>query len=237
MTITTGLTVFGLFFESSKRKLINTVIELCLDDVFRGAVESYRITIYKKRYGVFAFYHHVSRCFLFNGWTHFKKNLLWHYFKSTPSLNKSYLLCYSRSGHPHHCGSSTKFLVADSKSEVNGIVSHVEFSQQPYKVNLPDLGSNEIFIYRNISEVTDLQLKENLLEHMRKGHIKCFDRLRSMHRLPTHVWASPILGPDEDIWGVLIMDCVTDKDPFTHIQAFEEKITIYVRTIESILKQ
>lgn len=237
VAITTILTVFGLFHESSKRKLIGTVIGLCMEEVFRGNVEEYRVTLYKKRMGWIAFYHHVVRCLVINWWQHLKKGLVAYYLKSLPNIGKFYLVCYSRAGHPHHSGSSTKFTIADSKQEVDGIASHVAFTEKPYQVTLPDISAVELTQYRDLSEVLDVQLREKISEHITKGHVKCFKRLKTMHRIPAYVWASPILGPDENIWGVLVMDCVTGQDPFTSIQAFEEKVTIYVRTIESILKQ
>lgn len=225
------------WFDSIKPRLIGAVAEISIEDIFEKRFSSHRITIYREVSGIYAFWHHIYWCFLKNFRAHYRKKLISHYLRSFPSIFRKYLVCYARSGHPHTQGSSTRFLVANSETEIDGFTSFVFFEKSPKKQELPKLRVEELSPYLTEESIIDEDLRKRVRLHLHEGRVGCYQRLRSMHRIPTSIWASPILGKDEEFWGVLVMDCFTDTHLPVKVNSFQNQIITNVRIIEKVLKE
>lgn len=52
-------------------------------------------------------------------------------------------------------------------------------------------------------------------ERIAKGHLASFEQLQSIHSYATNIWAMPVLGKNDEVWGVLVVDSLRAENPFT----------------------
>lgn len=225
-----------VFSESSlhkKKKIVNGILDHFIKDKFKGETEKYRITVFKKTLGLWAWKNYIFKCFIYNWKEHKKKKLLTFYLKGFPSPWKYYLIQIARNGHPVPNGSSTKFLFPTKESEITGIAAFSAFRDTAIRKELPWIDEQ---LVHNIDALEGLKSKQkkDILLYIKDGKLGSFPKLKSMHRYPNRIFATPIRLLNESIWGVIVFDC---NDP--NRESFENQyqdFVDYCRVIESVTK-
>jgi hypothetical protein len=217
-----------LFFSPNiKKKIIQSIISIYIEKNFTSN-ENNRVTIYKAVYG-FQFLHKYLWKVLISGLKeHYKKDILWYHIKSMPIPWSKYLVQYTRSGFPYPNGSSTFFLIPNKEEKIQGLTPCVYYKEKAISINnLPDLNNID---FKAITELKgNSHNVKNIKKYMKNSHVNNFEKLKSMHRYPTDLFASPLFI-DDNKWGVIILDSVESQSD-ENFQVFQT----YSRIIHPIL--
>lgn len=223
------IAVYFTCTEASRRKPIAALLQHFLDEHTDGDISQHRVTIFRKRRYPAAFVSHIFQCLLQHLYKHIKKGCVLFYLKSFPRPFRPYLMQYCRRGQPYQDGTTTKFLVARNESEISGIAAKAFFNEKPETIQLPDFSNLDVHSIAHPHEITDLSIKTKVDEYMRLGKIQSFEHLKSFHRFPTLIWASPITGKGDSLWGVIVFDSIC-------CDGTEDKIIESTKRMRSVCK-
>jgi hypothetical protein len=226
--------LIGNPFSQKRKKIVNSILDHLIKDKFNGLSEINRITVFQKVSGFRIIISHSKKCFYDNWKEHKKKGLISFYFlKEFPNPLRHYLVQVGRYGHPNPTGSSTKFLFPYKESEVSGIGAYSAFTENQVRKKLPVL--NEVEIHK-VDKITKLNknIREAVNRYMKEGKINSFEKLKSFHRYPNKIFASPIRLQNEEIWGVVVFDA-KEEDDSTFENSYQHFVE-YCRIIETVTR-
>lgn len=205
--------LIGLFgSERRKEKAILSALKSHFISCYLGDSENNRITLFKMKYGFQIYIAFFWKCIVKNGVPHIKKGLFFYYLSQFPIPYKKYLVQHSRSGQPHPNGSSTFFPVPNDEDDVVGIVGEAYLKEKPKKLTLPRIDRKLIKNKKDIKNCPR-NIRKDVESYMKKGQISSFKKLQSLHRLPTSLYADPIMF-DGKKWGCLVFDSEDDNIEF-----------------------
>ena len=197
-------------FKIRKRKILKSIQDHYINDIFQGENEKNRITIFKVKRGYKIICKYVLRCFIKSWSEHRQKKLFLFYLKNLPIPYSKYLVQYSRNGHPYPKGSSTIFKVPANEQEISGIVAESFYKSKAKKISLPVLDSKKVCNITSLKNYSGNE-KTKIKKYMLKGKINSFDKFKSFHRYPSSIYAEPIILDNETQWGCIVFDSIDEK--------------------------
>ncbi len=207
-------------FKLNKKKRIKSLLKVAMDRCFSGDFTNFRITLYLKRNCFLAFWTFLRRSIFKICSRHITK----YHWSQIPFNPLNFCLAfYARHGKPYQKGTSTTFKVLQENNndkKVNGVVEKCFYTENSIAVeNLPDLSYENIKIYKNIENIENNLLKENIEIYMKKSFFNSFDKLKCLHRYPKQLHAFPIASERKNhkICGVLVIDSISEEPIATHI--------------------
>ena len=223
-----------LYFPLSlKRKdFIKSTLSHIIKQYMKGKISNNRITIYVNKKGYEFFFKYMWNCFIKNRKKHKKKNLLGIYRKELPNLFKRYLVFFGRTGKPFESGTTTFFTVPESPEEISGLVSYVFYHETPKFVELPDISEIDIDNLTHIDQINNEFDRDLVKNYMVLGEVTSFDKLKMFHRLPQHLYATPIYNKKNKPYGVIVFDSLEKSDDFKNNI---DNLLGYCRITESII--
>lgn len=215
-----------------RRSLFNRIFTQIFEEKLHSNYEGYRLTLFYPRGWLRMIFLWVRRTFL-NGFTHLKKGCFWVHFLDFPVPWKKYMAIEYRMGHPHETNSTTYFKIPNSEDEFDGFASYVWYRKTSDNVTLPDISDISIRSLKNLDDISG-QRKKKIIEYMKKGKVKNFNKLRMIHRLPIHLWGSPLVAKSQDIGAVLILDSV-DSNSEIFNTGLNESLLSFSRLLETVI--
>jgi hypothetical protein len=194
-----------------------------------------RVTIYYVGNGLATLISWFWRCLVVNAKAHSQRGILPYYYKHPPAPWRRYLRIYCRKGQPHQKGSSTYFLVADDEKEIEGFVPWVFYRQKPDgEDSLPDITGVRLKNISRVADIPDEGERQAVEEYMKSGHVRDIEKLKTVHRFSRYFFATPLVGKNDTLWGVLILDSTIT--PLNDNPALKKALVSYSRGIESVLR-
>lgn len=214
-----------------KKKLIKCVLKEILFQLFGGDTYHNRITLFQQKNGFETLFVYIWKCLIVNLRHHMKKQCVGYYIKNIPSPFKKYLHIYAREGQPYSKGTSTIFTAACTDKEVDGFASLIWLRQSPLHVKLPDISNIDL---KNAKRIEDLSKGNQTIvkKYMRFGKITDFNKLKTLHRLSTNLWGTPVLDENQEMCGVLVFDDNNPNQTFGANNDLNERLIGYTRILE-----
>lgn len=203
-----------IFYPSSPKPVLKSYLTQLYRSLFDGEANKARITVFRISRGIRLwprFFWNNVRCVF----KHIKKGTLGYQFTSFPWIPwKKYVAIYARFGNPHQKGTMTIFKYPEGNDDVNGIASYVLMTMQKFSISLPNINTFDIEQFSDIDEIQHHQRKQIVQDYMKKSRMTSFSQLKSIHSKAQHIWATPIVGDDNEAWGVLVVDDVKSENSF-----------------------
>ena len=219
-----------IFFSTNiKKNLVKSIISIYIQDNYNSN-DNNRVTIYKATYGIQFIVKYLWKVIIKGFGEHYKKNLLWYHLKKTPIPWSKYLVQYARHGFPYPNGSSTFFSIPNKDEKIQGLTPYVYYKERPNSINnLPNINLIDLCSIKELKgNSNDVK---NIKKYLSNSHVNSFEKLKSMHRYPTDLFASPLFINDNK-WGVIVLDSIEPQSD-ENFQVFQN----YSRIIHSILSK
>ncbi len=215
-----------------RKKFIENTLRHILNQYLKGDISNNRITIFVTKNGYQIVLKYIWQCFIKNLGSHKEKKLINYYVKKFPNLFKKYLVFYSRIGKPYENGTSTFFLVPENENEIDGFAPYVFYHSRKEFVELPDISHIDLKTYA-IGDLTNNPNDEILIDkYLKDGKINNFKSLKSFHRFPQHLFATPILDKLGIPYGVIVFDSQEKTQDF---KANIDNLNGYCKLTENII--
>ncbi len=207
------LQAFISYYPKQKRyeKWMRSMMTHVLNEKFKGDLEHTRITIFRVKWGYSFLLSYLWDSFVRNFSVNYHDNLMKCRLLLVPNPFKKYLVVFLRKSNPYENGKSTFFPIANSENEVCGIASHSLYIGKSYSVDVDNISDINLRKYSELQEMNNGTFKARVRKYMRENKIKDFNRLKCLHRLSNHVWANPIYDKNENPWGVVVVDNVSEE--------------------------
>jgi len=197
-----------------RKKFIENTLKHILNQYLNGDVTNNRITIFITKKGYQFIFKYMWQCLVKNHSSHKKKKLLKHYVQKFPNPFKNYLVFFGRIGKPYEKGTSTFFLVPDHENEINGFASYVFYHNRKEFAELPDITHVDMTTYQK-GNLNNNPNDEILIDkYINEGKLKDFSSLKTFHRFPQHLFATPILDKSGEPCGVIVFDSQEKRQDF-----------------------
>lgn len=194
----------------ARNRLKKKFVERINRELLGDNPELHRITLFKETNyfcAVLKNYRNlVNHLFYENKWR-------WRLYLKWPKRGK-YLMVNTRYGLQYE-KSSTMFRIELNEPKLCcGIAGYIRYRQTSMHVaDLPNINDINFKSIRTPEEVKKNKRKD-VEDYMEGGFID-FNSLRKMHRKAKHFYGTIITKKDGYPWGVLLVDSISDKDPFT----------------------
>jgi len=197
-----------------RKRFIENTLRHILNQYLNGDITNNRITIFVTKNGYQFCLRCIWQCFFKNYCSHRNKKLLKYYCNKFPNPFKKYLVFYGRIGKPYEKGTSTFFLVPEHEKEIDGFAAYVFYHNRKCFVELPDIRHIDITKFE-IGNSKNNPNDDNLIRsYMESGKVSNFSTLKSFHRFPKHLFATPILDKSGNPNGVIVFDSQEIRQDF-----------------------
>ncbi len=199
--------------ERHIKEWLVTFLKHILDEHLAGEYYHTRISILRieSGYKVFfkSFFHFVIRNFFNN----FKNSTWGNAFKDIAvHFGADYLTVYVRYSYPKGKHSHVYFRLSDksNRHQFNGIADKCYVEGLPQSVHTINI--SEIDVTRPLEQLSKKE-QGKVRKYMKDSHFSSafYDSLRLMHRISNNLYAVPITLSNQSIWGVVIIDNVSDE--------------------------
>lgn len=190
-----------------------TFLKHILDEHLAGEIYHTRISILRVERGYKVFFKSLFY-FVFSNFCNNFKNATWrNSFKDIAvHIMSDYLTVYTRYSYPKAKNSHAYFRLSDNanRNQFNGIANKCLEEGVPQFVHTIDISG--IDVTRPFDKLSSNE-KNKVRKYMKDSYFASsfYSSLRLMHRISNNLYAVPIALSDQSIWGVVIIDNVSDK--------------------------
>jgi len=216
-----------------RRKLFDKIFHQIFKEKLKGDYSKFRLTLFYPRNPIYMIYLWVKKTFI-NGLAHINRGCFWIHFMEFPWPWRKYISIEYRMGHPHEKNSTTYFRIPDREEDFDGFASHIWYRKSPDKITLPDIRNLDLQQNSNMNNFATRQ--RNLIKrYMTQGRVTNYRKLRMIHRLPIHLWRSPLLDKEQvNVGGVLILDS-TNESADIFVDGLDEDLVSFSRMLETVI--
>lgn len=199
--------------ERHIKEWLITFLKHILDEHLAGEYYQTRISILRVERGYIVFFKSLFHYIFQNFFNNFKNATWRNSFKDIAvHIMSDYLTVYVRYSYPKAKHSHVYFRLSDkaNRGEYNGIANKCFEDGVSQFVHTVDISG--INVAQSFEELLSKD-KNKVRKYMKDS---CFapsfyDSLRLMHRVSNNLYAVPIALSDQSIWGVVIIDNVSNK--------------------------
>lgn len=190
-----------------------TFLKHILDEHLAGEIYHTRISILRVERGYKVFFKSLFY-FVFSNFCNNFKNATWrNSFKDIAvHIMSDYLTVYTRYSYPKAKNSHAYFRLSDNanRNQFNGIANKCLEEGVPQFVHTIDISG--IDVTRPFDKLSSNE-RNKVRKYMKDSYFASsfYSSLRLMHRISNNLYAVPIALSDQSIWGVVIIDNVSDK--------------------------
>lgn len=190
-----------------------TFLKHILDEHLAGEIYHTRISILRVERGYKVFFKSLIY-FVFSNFCNNFKNATWrNSFKDIAvHIMSDYLTVYTRYSYPKAKNSHAYFRLSDNanRNQFNGIANKCLEEGVPQFVHTINISG--IDVTRPFDKLSSNE-KNKVRKYMKDSYFASsfYSSLRLMHRISNNLYAVPIALSDQSIWGVVIIDNVSDK--------------------------
>lgn len=218
--------------ERHIKEWLVTFLKHILDEHLAGEFYHTRISILRIEPGYKVFFKSLFH-FVFRNFCNNFKNATWrNSFKDIAvHIMSDYLTVYVRYSYPKAKHSHVYFRLSDksNRQQFNGIADKCYVEGLPQFVHTINI--NEIDVTRPFEMLSNKE-KSKVKKYMKDSHFSpiFYENLRLMHRISNNLYAVPITLSDQSIWGVVIIDNVSNEKC-----NFEEDLSTYMSSYMKII--
>lgn len=218
--------------EKNVKAWLAKFLKHILDEHLLGEVYQVRISIMKVEPGykllVRSFFYFIIKNF-FNNIKHSSWKSAWKCI--TIHLLSDYLTVYVRYGYPKGKRSHVYFRLSDkaNRKRFNGVADKCYTEGMVQKVHTIDISG--IDVSKPFAALTSKE-QQKVRKYMKACSFdaSCYESLRLMHRISNNLYAVPVALSDQSIWGVVIIDNISDKP-----NNFETELESYMPSYMKII--
>lgn len=157
----------------------------------------------------------------------------WKLYKKIPRFGR-YLIVDTRCSQ-YYKRSSTMFRIEENRSDLcNGIAAYIRCRETSVSVpDLPNINDIDLTNINNVQEIQPPNRQEDVRRYMQEGFINDFLTLRKMHRKALHFYGTIITRKDGSPWGVLLVDSICERTPFT--KEIQKRVNSFAISISDII--
>lgn len=199
--------------ERHIKEWLTTFLKHILDEHLAGEIYHTRISILRIEPGHIVFFKTLFH-FVFRNFCNNFKNGTWrNSFKDIAvHIMSDYLTVYVRYSYPKAKHSHVYFRLSDkaNRNQFNGIANKcIEEGMQQFVHTIDISGIDVSLPFDKLSS----NEKSKVKKYMKDSYFapSFYNSLRLMHRISNNLYAVPIALSDQSIWGVVIIDNVSDK--------------------------
>lgn len=199
--------------ERNMKEWLCKFLKHILDEHLLGEVYQVRISIMKVKPGykllIKSFCYFIIKNF-FNNIKHSSWKSAWKCV--TIHLLSDYLTVYARYGYPKGKRSHVYFRLSDkaNRKRFNGVAEKCYTEGMVQKVHTVDI--SRIDVSKPFAALNGKE-QQKVRKYMKACSFdaSCYESLRLMHRISNNLYAVPVALSDQSIWGVVIIDNISDK--------------------------
>ena len=199
--------------ERHIKKWLVTFLKHILDEHLAGEIYHTRISILRVERGYKVFFKSLFY-FVFRNFFNNFKNATWRNSIKDIAVHimSDYLTVYVRYSYPKSKQSHAYFRLSDNadRKQFNGIANKCIEEGVPQFVHTVDISG--IDVTQPLEKLSNND-KRKVRKYMKDSYFapEFYRSLRLMHRIANNLYAVPIALSDQSIWGVVIIDNVSDK--------------------------
>lgn len=199
--------------ERHIKEWLTTFLKHILDEHLAGEIYHTRISILRIEPGHIVFFKTLFHFVFRNFCNNFKKGTWRNSFKDIAvHIMSDYLTVYVRYSYPKAKHSHVYFRLSDkaNRNQFNGIANKcIEEGMQQFVHTIDISGIDVSLPFDKLSS----NEKSKVKKYMKDSYFapSFYNSLRLMHRISNNLYAVPIALSDQSIWGVVIIDNVSDK--------------------------
>lgn len=199
--------------ERHIKEWLTTFLKHILDEHLAGEIYHTRISILRIEPGHIVFFKTLFH-FMFRNFCNNFKNGTWRNSIKDIAVHimSDYLTVYVRYSYPKAKHSHVYFRLSDkaNRNQFNGIANKcIEEGMQQFVHTIDISGIDVSLPFDKLSS----NEKSKVKKYMKDSYFapSFYSSLRLMHRISNNLYAVPIALSDQSIWGVVIIDNVSDK--------------------------